>query len=75
MVICDDRVLIAYDCSGSTGHDKYYYSLIKQLVKEHPNAEIVAWDDRLTEVPREVVTVRLLVCFVPTSAGLSSEGI
>ena len=53
MVICDDRVLIAYDCSGSTGHDKYYYSLIKQLVKEHPNAEIVAWDDRLIEVPRE----------------------
>ena len=52
MVICDDRVLIAYDCSGSTGHDKYYYGLIKQLVAQYPTAEVLAWDDKLIEVPR-----------------------
>ena len=56
MVICDDRVLLAYDCSGSTGHDKYYYGLIKQLLAQHPTAEVLAWDDKVVEVPQAAFT-------------------
>ena len=46
-------VLIAYDCSGSTGSDPYYYGLVKQLVEDNLKAEVVAWDSSLEVVPRE----------------------
>ena len=49
----DQGVLIAYDCSGSTGSDPYYYNLVKQLVQDNLKATVVAWDDHLTEVPCE----------------------
>lgn len=46
-------VLIAYDCSGSTGSDPYYYGLVKQLVEDNLKADVIAWDDHMRVVPRD----------------------
>ena len=46
--------LIAYDCSGSTGRDNYYYSFVKETVAAHPHATVVAWDHGVSVVSAEM---------------------
>jgi hypothetical protein len=38
-------ILIAYDCSGSTGNKVNYHAISQQIAKKYPQAKIIKWDN------------------------------